>query len=528
MTSQIYDVIIVGSGPAGMASAYQLQGRSVLMLDVGNKPPQVSNFDDNLFDLKEKRDLFTELVGNSFESLHNIDQKYLSPKLKAPLMRYVTNGAEKLAPIQSNEFEMAQSFAYGGLANAWGAGMLRFNDYDLQGFPISYTDLKPFYDKLSDIIGISGENDDLSLFFGNDEKFQEPHQIGFLGSDLLKIYNKHKKNFNTQGIFIGRNRLGLLTKEKDGRKPCQYDNLEFYKSNIPANYNPTYTLDRLINDAVLIYKSGYLVKFYREENNLVEIHALNLNSQKIEIFKSKTIVLAAGCINTAKIILQSNEDFETKLPIYDNPISYVPFLVPKFIGRPIEKKAYSAQLIFVHEDPLTKERINGSFYGLSGPMKSDLFFEFPLSIKANLAAVKYLVPAIAIMQIFYYDKDHPSNYLHLTRDNKIFISYKEKPIKNNDIEKKIISSLRKFGYLSHSSLCKFPAPGNSFHYAGSVPMKTNPKRYQTTLKGNLWNSDRIFIADSANFPAFPAKNHSYTIMANAMRISEHLKAQLNV
>ncbi|GBF48839.1 hypothetical protein LPTSP4_03390 [Leptospira ryugenii] len=525
--NEVYDAIIVGSGPAGMASAYQLRGLNVLVLDVGNRPKEIPDFSENLYDLKEKRNLFKELIGESFESLHNIDKHYLSPKLKAPGMSFITEGQDQLSPVSTKEFEGVQSFSFGGLANAWGAGMLRFNEYDLQGFPISYADLKPYYDQLSDIMGISGENDDLSKFFGEDEKFLKPHTLGRLGEDLLSKYNKNKSLFHKNGFYFGKNRLAVLTEKKGNREPLHYDNLEFFKSNIPAIYNPTYTLNELIEGKLIQYRKGYLVESYTQAEGEVKVKAIHLESGNAEIFRTKYLVLAAGCLNSAKIVLRANNAYTESLPLYDNAISYVPFLIPKFIGKPIERSAYSAQLVFVHEDPKTKERINGSFYGLSGPLKSDLLFEFPLSLKANLYASKYLVPALAVFQLFYFDRDHSENCISLGQDFSIKISYKKQMNQSFKIEKKLISILRRFGYFSHSALCKFPAAGNSFHYAGCLPMKASPKEFQVDAQGKLWNSERVFIADSSNFSAFPAKNHSYTIMANAMRISDLLRKRIS-
>src|SRR5687767_1033259 len=96
-------VIIVGSGAAGTFAALQLRGRGVLVLDVGYTPDK-SALSGNLYDLRKdpgphEGDLFDELIGRDFESLHNVFHPYLSPKLKAPLMRFVTRNAEALSPL---------------------------------------------------------------------------------------------------------------------------------------------------------------------------------------------------------------------------------------------------------------------------------------------------------------------------------------------------------------------------------------------------------------------------------------------
>src|SRR5262245_43286370 len=109
------NVVVVGSGPAGTFSAFQLRGRGVLVLDVGHAPPP-RDLDGNSYELRRdpavtSDDLFEDLIGSEFESLHNVFRPYLSPKLKAPRMRFVTEGAERLSPVDAHNFRAAMSFA---------------------------------------------------------------------------------------------------------------------------------------------------------------------------------------------------------------------------------------------------------------------------------------------------------------------------------------------------------------------------------------------------------------------------------
>ena len=153
----MYDAVIVGSGPAGAFSAYALQGRNVLILDVGYRPPKIPDLEGNLYALRQQReDLFEELIGSEFEGLHNIYKRNISLKLKAPYMSYIVRNWAELMPVQSRNFDAVASFALGGLANAWGAGVFRFTAKDLEGFPINVADLEPFYDEISNHMGISG------------------------------------------------------------------------------------------------------------------------------------------------------------------------------------------------------------------------------------------------------------------------------------------------------------------------------------------------------------------------------------
>ena len=56
-------------------------------------------------------------------------------KLNAPNAAFVVSGTRSGCRRWKPGFDAIQSFALGGLGNAWGAGLYRFVDADLAGFP---------------------------------------------------------------------------------------------------------------------------------------------------------------------------------------------------------------------------------------------------------------------------------------------------------------------------------------------------------------------------------------------------------
>ena len=211
----------------------------------------------NLYALRQQRDdLFEELIGSEFEGLHNIYKRNISLKLKAPFMSYIVRDWERLTPVQSRNFEAVASFALGGLANAWGAGVFRLTPRDLDGFPIAAGDLEPFYNEIAAHIGISGARDDLEPYFGSEPQLLPPMRISLLASDILEGYRARKAYFQQGGITVGRSRLAVLTEAHNGRMPYAYDNLEFYRPYDPAIYNPVFTLDHLVAAIELHCKRG--------------------------------------------------------------------------------------------------------------------------------------------------------------------------------------------------------------------------------------------------------------------------------
>jgi hypothetical protein len=64
-----------------------------------------------------------------------------------------------------------------------------------------------------------------------------------------------------------------------------------------------------------------------------------------------------------------------------------------------------------------------------------------------------------------------------------------------------------------------PRPmGASVHYAGLTPMKADGGDYTTSRDGRLRPFGNLIMADGATFSSLPAKNLTFTLMANATRI----------
>ena len=521
------DAIIVGSGPAGTASALALRGARVVVLDVGYTAPGTPAIEGNIYAVRRQReDLFGELIGERFEGLRNMSGRKISLKLKSPYTSYVIRNWEQLFPLSSKNFEAVVSFAQGGLANAWGAGVYRYSERELSEFPFASSDLAPFYDELTEHIGVSGVNDDLAAYFGLDSGLLPPLRISALAREILAAYERHKSHFHARGIAVGLPRLAVLTQTHNGRAAYSYDNLEFFKPYNPAIYNPVFTLDELIARGDVELRRGYLVTRFEERDSWVEVTARNLSLGQEEVFRARKLLLAAGTLSTTKIVLAARSDTLTRLPILDNPMCCIPLIRLRRIGAALEVNDSSlAQLNVVCEDGLPPEPVQASVYGTTGPLRSDLLFEFPLAISANLTWARYMAPAMALMMLFYPGRRDPRNYIQLRPGGEIEVNYEWRT--PGTAERRLISEFRRCGYLSSLSLCQYPPMGASLHYAGTLPMRQTPGEYETHSDGRLEGTRNVYIVDGACFSALPSKNLTFTIMANAMRIARGLRRELS-
>jgi choline dehydrogenase-like flavoprotein len=522
-----YDVIVVGAGPAGTFAARALSGLRTLVLDVGKRPGgDASTLDENQYRLKAtgRHDLFATLIGERFESLHNVHREYLSPKLKAPLVRYVTDGWRELGPVVCKGFDPVTSFAEGGLANAWGAGCYRFTDDELHDFPITAADLDPHYDDLTAHIGVTGTDDDLAPFFGTASGCLPPHRTSRLGADVARRYHRRREAFRRAGVHIGAPRMAVLSVPHRGRPAYDYQGLEFFKPHIRAIYNPAFTLRELVDEGAVEVERPYLVETFREDERGVTVTARHVETGEHRSFRARALVLAAGTLNTSRIVLASQGDTTSRLPLLDNMISYVPFVSLRHIGSGVEHESLPIQLNIVLEDEAEPAPVQASYYGVTPTLWNDILFDLPLAYRDNTRMLRLLLPAMSVAQVFYPDRATPTNFLQRRADGALRLEYEAGP--RGAYERRLIRLFRRFGYLSTPSLCKYPLPGNSFHYAGSLPMQRDPGPRATDPSGRLGGTRAVHVADAACFSSLPSKNLTFTIMANAARIGTRLRTRL--
>ena len=66
-----------------------------------------------------------------------------------------------------------------------------------------------------------------------------------------------------------------------------------------------------------------------------------------------------------------------------------------------------------------------------------------------------------------------------------------------------------------------PRPmGASVHYAGTFPMRAEGGDFSTDLDGRLRAFGNVWLVDGSSFPSLPAKNLTFTLMANATRMAD--------
>ncbi len=517
------EFLIVGSGPAGAMAAWALCGRDVRMIDAGfTAPASLPKLDRNIFDLRREGDLTAHAIGSAFEGLRNLGGgRAVSLKLRAPGLEFVIRHSDELAPLISETFQPVISLAKGGFGNAWGAGVYRFGGDDLRGFPLSPNDLAPHYDEVSRLIGISGAVDDLAAEFGEEPELQWPLRMSRNCASILAVYRERRAELNRRGVRLGRARLAVLSEPHRGREPYGYRSLEFVQTGDPAAYNPATTVDELRQSGSIRYESGWLARRFRENDSGVELDADPIGGGARMTFRARKLILAAGALNSARIVLASAGDHSSRVPLLDNPMTVLPLFHLGALGQTIEPDASGlAQLNAVFDAASFGAKYQASIYGATGAPMTEFLAQLPFSLDTNRRLLRYLLPAISLAMVFYPAEPGPRQWLRLREDGALEAGYEWRP--DRALALRLCEVFRALGCLSVPGIAKHAGPGQGIHYAGTLPMRERPARYELDRDGRLEGASAVFVVDGACFPRLPSKNLTYSIMANAHRIASGL------
>jgi GMC oxidoreductase len=289
---------------------------------------------------------------------------------------------------------------------------------------------------------------------------------------------------------------------------------------LPYIYTPRMTLGELIRERHLEYMPGYFVVSLEDNGAEAGVVARDVTTGQMKKIVGQRVLLAAGALGSAAIVLRTFGDSKTRLPIMENLASYIPFINPLFIGTAHETRTFYTQLNLCYL-PEAAELVVGTFYSMHGMFHSEFIRDLPLPLSSSLKLLRYILPSMLVLHLWRPGHRHPDNYITLRSNGTLYINYTG--IVDRTVEKKLIRAFRRVGYVSSTFLSKYPHPGASVHYAGTLPMRKQPiEKYETHVNGRLHAMKNVFVVDGAVFPVLPAKNLSFTIMANAMRVAANL------
>lgn len=527
-------VTVVGSGASALQFAQSAleNGWKVVMLDVGRPRPEPVMPEAGFLDLIEQHEDPTRyFLGERFQSLlmpGAADEFYGFP----PHREYIFEGVEQYR-LESDGFEPLQSFARGGLAEAWTGGCFPFNDAELVDFPWGYDAIGPYYDLVAKRIGIIGADDDLAPYFPVHDNLAEPIELDEHGRKLVERYQKKKSSLNASGVYLGRSRSAVITEDRGDRLACTKLGRCLWGCPREAFYTPALTLKSLLGHENFDYRPGLYVSHFEagEDQRITHVNVQRVDGGGEERIEVDKLALGAGTLASCKIFLDSiyraTGEIWTLDDLMDNRQVLLPFLNLGMIGKRYDPVSYQYhQLCMGFTAEPAKHYLHGILTTLKTTMMHPIVQNVPFDLKTALNVFKNVHAALGLVNLNFYDDRRPENTLTIepAEDGRTRLLIRYVPGAGETERRKagmarVKSALLALGCIVPPGMAHHRPMGASVHYAGTIPMTTEGASKTTDENGKSRDFENLWFVDGTSFPFLPAKNLTFSIMANAARIA---------
>lgn len=493
-----YDVIIIGSGAGGgtLAHALAKAGKRILLIERGDfLPREKENW--------EPRSIF-------LEGRYKTDETWFDKKGKPfhPGTYYHVGGNTKVygaALFRLREEDFGEIRHHGGLSPAW---------------PLKYEDFQPYYQKAEELFHVHGER-------GTDsteppEKEPYPYPAFTHEPRIQTLFNGLK----AQGLHPFPIPLGLHRNEKSPEKsPCiRCDTCDGFPCLVDAKsdaeiscVNPSLALPNftLLTNA----KALHLIP---QGKSIKSVVVEKEGSQ--ETLSADLFVVSCGAINTAALLLRSGNLANSSDLVGRN---YMCHLNSAFVALSKTPNLTHFQKTLAFND----------FYHRAPD------WEFPLGHIQLLGNVKkealqedappftpsFVLEKMARHSVGWWlcseDLPSPDNRVLPGQNGEIHLHYTPNNEEgHNRLTKKlktILSHIEMGFYLSK----RIPIGGVA-HQVGTCRFGTDPRTSVLDTHCKAHDLDNLYVVDGSFFPSSGAVNPALTIIANALRVADILKARM--
>ena len=292
----LYDVCIVGSGAGGGMAAKVLteSGANVVMLEAG----PMWNPSSESYMLQWTYDSPRRGAATEKQQFGEFDAAFGGWTLEG---EPYTNGT-------GSTFDWFRSRMLGGRTNHWGRISLRFGPDDFRrksldglgdDWPITYEDMKPFYDRVDSLVGIFGTKEGLP---------NDPDGI-FLPPPKPRCYELLiKQAADKLKVTCIASRLSILTQPLNGRMACHYCGQCGRGCAVHANFSSPSVL---IPPAMATKKLTIVANAMAREVTVDEtgratgVAYIDKSTGRENHVQARIVVLAASACESARILLNS-------------------------------------------------------------------------------------------------------------------------------------------------------------------------------------------------------------------------------
>ncbi len=571
--SGTWDVIVVGSGAAGGMAAFQLAtgGVKVLLLEAGRMIDTRTEYRTMEWPYNSMRrhrlppgerpiavaeyNFLDRPYGNNlaFEKY----KKVYSYAANTFTRNWVVDEREN--PTTGTPYAGVRARILGGRTNFWGRGALRygplqFNAASRDGFdvdwPISYDDVKSYYDKVDVLLGCSGTTEGLPQV--PDGVFQRP-------SKLNCVEVAFKRAITKMGRTLIPGRAGVTT---DGvmnkyRSACRGRGRCGRGCNLQSSFHSPSALIYPARDTgnltIRPYSIVSEVLVDSATGKARGVRVIDVNTREVMEFAARAVVLGAGTLESTRILLNSHSGGNSSgvgnssglLGCYLSEhlmgirgSGYIPARIGTEAtlddGRPVGPYIPRFRNITDrHPDFIRGYHFQGGGGCAEYPGMAHDIPGFGKAFKSN---VREYYPAIISFGGFGEVLPRKENRILLDPQVKdawglpvLRFDYRfgDNELKMaSDMGDTIEEMLRAAGAEDIKIEREPLPPGWSIHEIGTARMGDDPKTSVTDRFCRLHDVQNVYVADAAPYVSGGTQNTTWTILAMAWRTMDYLKERL--
>ncbi|NCP88968.1 MAG: GMC family oxidoreductase, partial [Flavobacteriales bacterium] len=316
VSNEEYDAIVVGTGISGGWAAKELceNGLKTLVLERGRMVKHIEDYPTAHLDPWD----FPNGGAATQETKERMHKQHRTGYVTQEARKHFFVDDLKHPYNEDRRFDWIRGYHVGGRSLMWGRQSYRLSDIDFEAnkkdgiavdWPVRYKDIEPWYDKVEEFIGVSGEN--LGLQQLPDQKLLKPMNLNCVEEHFK---SKVAENFDDgRLITIGRTaHITEGTKPGLGRSTCQYRNRcmrgcpfgAYFSSNSSTLPTAEATGNMTLRPNSIVHE----VIYDDTTKQATGVKVIDAETKESVVYQAKVIFLCASSMASASILLQSKSE----------------------------------------------------------------------------------------------------------------------------------------------------------------------------------------------------------------------------